>query len=255
MSAIAASADMPVVVPHLEVAKSSSDTLGVFKFAKGMVYYPLQWLSVMAGLFVFEGFSPAKNLVNKVAAVSALGLVADKTFGDGIKNGIPFDLGIKFYKTPSEHLYSLELLKYGFQRVAYSASASMWPLFVAVGMTLAMPYIAPIILAAGAGLTTAGASLGGLAATGATHSSVLAGASQLAASTLGALGGFVGTWPAAFAMKEGVTVAGMAMTTAKNVFLIGLIADVMADIVYLEKLNPNHTHKATRGEFPTSVRQ
>jgi hypothetical protein len=38
------------------------------------------------------------------------------------------------------------------------------------------------------------------------------------------------------------------MSTAQKVFLEHLVAGVAGDIFGLEKLNPNHKHKATRGE-------
>lgn len=253
MSAIAASPDASMAAPPPAVKHSVSDTLGVYKLAKGMVYYPLQWLAGVSALYVLDGFNPSVNAVNKVMAVRAAGVAANTILGDGIKNGVPFDLGIKFHKTPTEHLYSLDLAKYAYQRTAYAASATMCPLLFAVGMTLAMPYTAPLFMSLGGALTSAAgatSALGGLGTAAAAHSSILGGAVGLVQGAAGIIGAAMQAWPAAFAMKEGVTVAGMVMSTAQKVFLVNLVAGAAGDILGLEKLNPNHKHKATRGEAP-----
>ena len=135
-------------------------------------------------MYVLDGFSPSANALNKVMAVRVTGVAANSILGDGIKNGVPFDLGVKFHKTPTEHLYSLDLAKYAYQRTAYVASVAMWPTIFAVGMTLAMPYTAPLFMSLGGALTSAAgatSALGGLSASAAAHSSILGGAVGLSA--------------------------------------------------------------------------
>lgn len=238
-----------VAPPAQEAQKPYKDSLGITKFAKGCVYYPLQWGAGVAALYALSLGAPTPLAVSRVMTVRAGGVTANTLFGDAIKNGIPTDLGIKFYKTPSEHLYSGDLLKYAFQRTAYAASVTMWPALIAIGLTLSMPYIAPAVLSLSSSLGTASLGLGswasassGVAATG---YSALSGLTSV-------VGSVMADWPAAFAMKEGATLLGIASTAAKNIFMINLVAGTMGDVVGLEKLNPNHKHKATRGEAPAA---
>jgi hypothetical protein len=247
MTAMTASPTMALAKPP-PVASSVTDTLGVFKFAKGLTYYPMQWLAGVAAVYILTGFVPPPERVARVATVRAVGVAANNTIGDGIKNGIPFDLGLKFDKTPTEHLYSLDLIKYGFQRLAYSASAATWSGLFAVTMTLAMPYAAPAFLALGQAVTSGGLLLGGLASAAAAHSTPLAMVYQVAEGAALLLGQVMQLWPAAFAMKEGVPLVTTITNTLHGVFMVNLVAGVLTDIVGLEKLNPNHRHKVARKE-------
>lgn len=241
MTAIAAS---PEMVQSAPVARSSSDMLGIAKVAKGSVYYPLQWLAGVTALYLLNAGAPPVDLVNKVMAVRAGGVAANAILGPP-KPGISMG-----YKTPSENLYSGNLLSYGAQRTVFAATTTFWPLIIAVGMTLAMPYAAPVFTALGQSLSASGLALGGLAQVASAHSGLLAGAYHVGESAALLLGNAMQAWPTAFAMKEGVTIGGMVWNTAKSIFMINMVAGLMTDLIGLEKMNPYHRYKATRGEPP-----
>ena len=250
MNAIAASPEIDIPTPPPVVARSTSDTLGVFKLAKGTIYYPAQWLAGVAAVYVLTGFAPTPARLSRVALIRGVGVLSNNTLGDGIKNGVPFDLGIKFDKTPTEQLYSLNLPKYAFQRVSYSASAAMWSGLFAVALTLAMPYAAPVFIGLGQSVTTLGLALGGLASA---HSGLAAGAYQAASGASYLLGNAMQLWPVAFAMKEGTSLATMAMNTVQGVFMVNFVAGILTDIIGLEKFNPYHRHKMARLETSTAL--
>ena len=253
MSAIAASPDMPMATPA--VAHSSSHNVGFYGLAKGSVYYPTQVMLGVAALTVIKMATlsfPTPDELYKVFAVRSFGVAANASSGPLI------NVGVKMDKTPSENLYGFNLLSYGIQRTTYSASAAVWPIAFAIGLTIVMPYIAPIFVAAASGLTAAGAALsGGLATAAASHSGILAVGSQMAGGTLTLLGNFASALPAAFAMKEGVSFVAMAMANVQRIFMINLLGGVAGDILCLEKINPFHKilksrmNDATKAETPT----
>ncbi len=245
MSAIAASPDMSVAAP--KVARSHSDTLGIYSAAKGAVYYPTQVMLGVGALAVIKIATlsfPTLDEVYKVLAVRSFGVAANATAGPLV------NIGVKMDKTPSENLYGFNLLSYGIQRTTYSASAATWPIMFAIGLTIAMPFIAPTIVAAASGLTAAGASLsGGLATAAATHSTILTAGSQIAGSALTLLGNFMGAMPAAFAMKEGLSYTAMALAAVQRIFMINLLGGIAGDILCLEKINRKHkVFKARRDD-------
>jgi hypothetical protein len=178
---------------------------------------------------------PTPDELYKVLAVRSFGVAANASSGPLI------NVGVKMDKTPSENLYGFNLLSYGIQRTTYSASAAAWPIAFAIGLTIAMPFIAPMVVAAASGLTAAGASLsGGLATAAATHSTILTAGSQITGSALTLLGNFMGAMPAAFAMKEGMSYTAMALAAVQRIFMINLLGGIAGDILCLEKINPKH---------------
>lgn len=58
------------------VAHSRSETAGIGKTLKGMIYFPMQWAAGLAALFVLEGGMPTANMITKVMAVRGSGLTA-----------------------------------------------------------------------------------------------------------------------------------------------------------------------------------
>lgn len=200
-----------------EIKHSQSFAVGFARSVKGTLYYPLQWAAGLAAAFalgVVHGEVPGLAVYRKIAAVRASGITANVVS--------PVDTGIKFEGTPSENLYQGNLLSYAVQRPLYAAAMSLWPVAIAIGLTLTMPYVAPAVVAAGHALTTASfsnAALGNVA---------------------GFLGGYLELLPAAFAMPEGVTLSGMALATSSRVFQITLAAAMLTDILNIEKWNPKH---------------
>ena len=246
MSAISASPNLAVAASTPVVARSWSEGLGINKIAKGLAYFPLQWAAGVAAVYILTGFAPPPERVARVALVRAVGVGANNTIGDGIKNGIPFDLGIKLKKTPTENLYSLNLPQYAFQRVAYSASAATWSGLFAVAMTLMMPFAAPIFLAVGQSLSAAGMAFGGLATAASAQSSALGLGYSIAEGASLLLGNAMQLWPTAFAMKDGASLISTIGNVLHGVFMVNLVAGVLTDIVGLEKIHPKHEYKISR---------
>lgn len=222
------------------VATSQSHAIGFNELVKGAVYYPMQWAAGMAGaamVSLLTGSMPSPNMFRKVGTVRAFGIAAN--------TDAPIPSPVKFEKTPTQNLYEGNLLHYGVQRPLYALTGSIWPAAFAIGLTLAMPFAGASIIGIGQALTAAGASLagaGGLSGLAAAGTSVASSASTF-------FGGYLAALPAAFAVPEGVTVAGMALSTASKVFQITLAAAVMTDIVGLEKWNPKHKVLRAREEI------
>lgn len=206
------------------VSHSQSDTLGIIRAMKGCVYYPLQWAAGLAALFLlgqFETAAPSLGAYRKVALVRAGGIAANVA--------APIDSGARFDHTPSENLYGGNYFTYAIQRSLYAFTMSIWPAALAIGLTMAMPALAPAFIGAGQGLTAAGTSSAAMFA-----------------------GGYLQALPAAFAMPEGVTLMGMMAATGTRVFQVTLVASVITDLLNLEQWNPKHRlFKERRAESPT----
>lgn len=219
------------------VAHSKSQAIGFDTLTKGAFYYPMQWAAGLAGMAIvsiLSGTLPTANMMTKVAAVRGVGVAMNAE--------APFESPIHFEKTPTQNLYDGNLFAYGVQRPLYALTSSIWPAAFAIGLTFMMPGLGAGIIGVGQALTAAGASMasaGGL-------SGLAAATASIASTAAATLGGFFGALPAAFAVPEGVTFAGMALSTASKVFQVTLAAAVITDIIGLEKWNPKH--KVLRAE-------